>query len=52
MLIYPAQKFSVKEMKILSSINDCSTNAYLIGIPLQKSMYFEVKKGLSDLVSF
>lgn len=51
-LIYPAGVLCVRKMNITSSINNSSSNAYLVGIPLHKDVYNDVKNKISEIINF
>lgn len=50
MLVYPSDYFVSRELNVVSGINNYSSKAYLIGIPLKKADLEETKRGLSQLI--
>lgn len=52
LLIYPAGEYKVRSLNVSSSINESSTNAYLVGIPLRKSDFNEVKNNIAEIIQF
>ena len=51
-LIYPSNVYKKREIRINSCVNNCSTNVYLVGIPLKKSDFKTVKENLSEFILF